>query len=444
MKSFINKQFTSFGGLNISIFRFLFGLVIFWEMGRLVIWKDYIWHKYINTVFNFKFPFFEWIEVASPNVMYLIIWGTAVLSLLFAFGLFHRVVAPVLFISYSYLEMIDVSYWNNHYYFYMLFLFLFIFIPPSTSIYKLLKKDYTLESNFYWQQNILKFVVVLVLFYGGVSKIINPDWMSGRACDYLLDLELGKKGIDASQTMRDIGSWLMTWVGLFFDLLGGFLLLNRRTFWIGMLFFVPFNLTNSFLFNIGSFPYAMLSTSLLFLPVVYWTKLNALFTPISREQINDKPMKAFLASFIVIQLLIPLRHFMIDGNVIWTGEAKLYSWHMMSAATSVKVEKFYIKAIPPDGEEQLLYPIQLDQYLNVEQIRNFAKFPILAPQFAHFAKEEMEIDGYTQVEVYGEIYCSKNGKPLKPIIDPYVDLTKVSVKYSEHNEWILLYLDEGL
>jgi hypothetical protein len=255
---------------------------------------------------------------------------------------------------------------------------------------------------------------------------------------------LEKKGIYSSQTALDVGSWLMTWVGFIFDLVGGFLLLNKRTYWIGMLFFVPFNLTNSFLFNIGSFPYAMLSTSLLFLPQHYWSRITNLFKTTPRVADKQHLVKGLLATFITIQVLVPLRHFFIEGNVIWTGEAKLYSWHMMSAATSVKVEKFYIKAIPPGGDQQYTYPIELENYLNQDQIRNFAKFPVLAPQFAKFVKKEMEIDGYTQVEVYSEIYCSKNGKPLKPIVDPYVDLSNVNIMYMQHNPWILLYLDEGL
>ena len=83
------------------------------------------------------------------------------------------------------------------------------------------------------------------------------------------------------------------------------------------------------------------------------------------------------------------------------------------------------------------------KYLNKNQIRNLSKFPNSAPQFARFIEYEMTIDGYTEIEVYSEIFVGRNGKLLKPIVDPNQNLLEVETSYWSHNNWILLYLDEG-
>jgi hypothetical protein len=142
-------------------------------------------------------------------------------------------------------------------------------------------------------------------------------------------------------------------------------------------------------------------------------------------------------------LLTPLRPFFINGNSYWTGEGKLYSWHMMSGASTLSVETFVVVAVPPNEEKEHSYPLRFDKYLNKEQIRTIGKFPIVAPQFAKFVKKEMEIDGFTKVKVFFNVFSSKNGKPLKPLIDPNADLSVIQTKFWAHNDWILLYLDEG-
>lgn len=442
MNQFKDILFKSISGVRISLFRFLFGLVIFWEMGRLVLWDNIIHYQYINTVFNFKYPNFSWIEIAPDGAMYAIVWSTLIFSLLFAIGVLHRVITPILFLLYTYLVLIDSSYWNNHYYFYSLILFLFIFIPPAINGLRGLKLR---TINYQWQVYILQFMVIVVLFFGGISKLSNAGWIDGSACDALILNEVNRKGIEMSSSWHDISSFLMTWGGLFFDLTAGFLLLYRRTFWWILPVFILFNLSNSYVFSIGSFPFAMLGTLALFLPKSIYQRLKfenqteeKLITPLNR-----KLTLMCLGVFISIQLLLPFRHFLIKGNVFWTCEGKLCAWHMMSGAVSLHADNFYVVAKAPNSENKELINVELAKYLNKNQIRNLSKFPNSAPQFARFIEYEMTIDGYTEIEVYSEIFVGRNGKLLKPIVDPNQNLLEVETSYWSHNNWILLYLDEG-
>jgi hypothetical protein len=288
-------------------------------------------------------------------------------------------------------------------------------------------------------------MVIIVLLFGGISKLSNGGWLDGSACDALISNQMNKKEITISSYWLDVSSFLMTWGGLFFDLTAGFLLLNRKTFWVILPFFILFNVSNYYMFSIGSFPFAMLGTLALFLPGSIYKRLKV------ASEIESKPLTVrkrkvtliCLGVFISIQLLLPFRHFLINGNVFWTGEGKLYAWHMMSGSVSLHAEKFYAVAKAPNSENKELFEVELRKYLNKHQIRNLSKFPNSAVQFAKFIEYELTLDGFTEIEVYSYVFVGRNGKPLKRIVDPNQDLLEVETRYWSHNNWILLYLDEG-
>lgn len=447
MNSISKKIFSSINGINIAIFRFLFGLVIFWEVARLFIWNDYAYYKYINTVFHFKYPYFEWVKQAPDSVMYYIIALVAFLALLFSVGLFHKVVGPLLFMGYTYLELIDISYWNNHYYFYSLLLFLFIFIRPSfIASYKIRKMKF--QDSQWWELNILKFLVVLVLFFGGIAKLSNADWMNGSATYSLISVEMSKKEIYLSHSTLQMYAWFTLWFGIGIDLFTGFLLLHRKTIIFALLLLVPFNILNAYLFNIGSFPYAMLSALLLFFPKKWFDyifkQITFKFEPVeSKVPIASNWKIFFIALFVFMQTSLPLRHFFIEGNAFWTGEGKLYAWHMMSGVTHAENNGFIVTAMSPYTNEMEQHTIDLKKYLSNPQIRALSKFPFLAYQFAQLVKYEMESEGYSELKVYSSLYLGKNGKKTKPVISPFTNLLEVDISYTSHNDWILLYLEEG-
>ncbi len=445
MNSIYQKLFSSISGVQLAVFRFLFGLVIFWEAGRLIFWNDAAYSKYINTVFHFKYPFFEWVKQAPDSIMYVIIAAVACLAILFSVGLFHKIVSPLLFLGYTYLELIDISYWNNHYYFYALILFLFIFIRP-TFVISYHKDKVKIRNAKWWELNILKFLVVLVLFYGGIAKLVNPDWMNGSATTALISLELSKKDIFLSESSISFYSLITKWFGIGIDLVSGFLLLHRKTIVFGLVFLIPFNLLNSYLFNIGSFPYAMLSTLFLFIPNNWYRLISKTKKfEIVENHSNEKKIGiiTLLTLFIVIQISLPLRHFFIEGNSFWTGEGKLYAWHMMSGVTHAETNKFVVIAKAPFKNNLEKHTLDLGLYLNEKQIKALSKFPYLAFQFAQFVKSEMQYEGYSDIKVYANMNMGRNGSEMKPVISPFTNLLDVKISYTSHNKWILLYLDEG-
>jgi hypothetical protein len=68
--------------------------------------------------------------------------------------------------------------------------------------------------------------------------------------------------------------------------------------------------------------------------------------------------------------------------------------------------------------------------------------PDMVWQMAQRIKEEYRQKG-NDVEVYAITKIGINGRPLKNLIDPQIDLAAAKWDYFFHNDWILLYDDEG-
>ena len=442
MKNIIAKIAAPNNGIKLSIFRILFGLIIFWEFGQLCLWKNVGEYKFINTVVHFKFPFFSWVKQLPDEFMNVLFFVGVILSILFILGAYYKYVSVLLFVLYSYLVLIDISYWNNHYYFYMLILFLFIFSNANyrLSIDKKRKKEMTSPQN--WNLWIMCFTVIVVLFYGAISKLNNPDWFSGLTCYHLISNRFTELNISISEdSIRTISS-ITTWGGFFFDLLIGFVLLRSKWFIPAVLAFLIFNVSNMFLFHIGSFPFAMIGALTLFIPNKYLTKKK------DEEDVQNtskyyliQKHKVIIVLFVAAQILIPLRHFFIQGNVLWTGEGKLGSWHMMSASVDINANTFFMEIY--DDENQIVghETISTDLYLNKHQKRTLGKFPFTIKQFSDFASKELEIDGYHNFAIFPDVFIGRNGRTPKPVVGRKTDLRKVVYSPFKHNDWILLYAD---
>jgi uncharacterized membrane protein YphA (DoxX/SURF4 family) len=440
MNSLFNLLEKKNNGIKLSIFRILFGVVVFWEFGQLCLWNTVGDYKYINTVVHFKFPFFSWVKQAPDTVMYFIFWSGLFLSILFILGWFYRYVSILLFVIYTYIVLIDISYWNNHYYFFTLILFLFVFARANYQFSLDRKFKRTIHPPREWNLWIICFTIIIILFYGAVSKIHNPDWFSGLACYHLLSSRLSKADIVMSETSLVFFSQVMTWGGFFFDLLIGFILLRSSWFIPAAIVFFFFNITNVFLFNIGSFPFAMLGALVLFLPDHYLDRIKQ--KSISHEPyILSNWKRGLIGTYVVMQIVLPLRHFFIEGHVLWTGEGKLCSWHMMSAAVEVNANTFYLKVFDDNKNVLQQETINVDLYLNKTQKRTLGKFPFTIKQFSDFAKYELEAEGYTNFAIYPDVFVGRNGRMPKPIVGRNTNLNQVNYSPFTHNNWILLYAD---
>ena len=64
-----NYLFEPVSAVSLGLFRILWGLVMAYYFLVLVLGGGK--YKYLDTVFHFKYPFFEWVQPLSNELMYL-------------------------------------------------------------------------------------------------------------------------------------------------------------------------------------------------------------------------------------------------------------------------------------------------------------------------------------------------------------------------------------
>jgi vitamin K-dependent gamma-carboxylase-like protein len=139
-----------------------------------------------------------------------------------------------------------------------------------------------------------------------------------------------------------------------------------------------------------------------------------------------------LGLWATVQVLLPLRHFLISGNVNWTEEGHNFSWHMM--LREKEGEGTFIASDPATGEQ---WNVNLWDYLTLDQRRQMLIRPHMIIQFAHYLAGRLRGAGHKEVEIRARISASLNGRAPQLLIDPDVDLTKVPYPWWGHAPWIL-------
>jgi hypothetical protein len=125
---------------------------------------------------------------------------------------------------------------------------------------------------------------------------------------------------------------------------------------------------------------------------------------------------ALLAAYLVVQLLLPLRHALHRGDVNWTEEGFRFAWRVMLIEKTGHVE-LRVRD-PRSGREW----IELARELTPMQRAMMSTQPDMIAQYArHLAARHRErVHG--RVEVYADAWASLNGRPARRLIDPSADL----------------------
>ena len=141
---------------------------------------------------------------------------------------------------------------------------------------------------------------------------------------------------------------------------------------------------------------------------------------------------ALLGLWVAAQVIVPLRHYAIAGNVHWTEEGRDFSWHMKLRD---KDSNAYFVVTGPAGRAPEI--VQPSQHLTDWQVTKMASRPELVLQFAHYLERLAEQRGKGDVAVYAHVFSSLNGRPHQRLVDDRVDLTRVGRPWLGHASWIL-------
>lgn len=428
-------------------FRIVFGGILVWEVYRYFT-RGWITRYFVEPVVNFTYYGFSWVQPWPGRGMYVhfVVLGLAAACVMA--GFLYRFAAPVLFVAFTYFFLLDQTRYLNHFYLVCLISFLMCFLPAERafSIDAWLRPKIRSEVVPAWTLWVLRAQVGIPYFFGGIAKL-NSDWIRGG--------EPMRIWLSPFTKVPGIGhlfaaDWLIysfVFGGLLLDLLVVPLLLWRRTRLFAFIAAVLFNLVNAVIFEIGIFPWLMLGALLIYFPPDLARRFARAFMWQGEELENETPSQAavkpepivpgsslpplstsqklvagLLAAYFVVQLVLPLRHYLYPGNVSWTEEGHNFAWHMKLRTKGGKA--VFTVTDPGSGQTWTIDP---GDYLERHQVTKVITKPDLILLFAHHLAEEKRREGYENVEVRARIMVSLNGRQPQLFIDPNVDLAKEEV-----------------
>ena len=454
-------------------FRIVFGAMMVFGTVRFMA-LGWIGDHYVRPVLHFKYYGFGWVGTLPEFWLYAIHILMIASALGVMTGRFYRLSAIVLFLTFTYTELIDLTYYLNHYYFVSIVCFLMVFVPagasgvnnptPSPSPQG---RGVFSSGGFVpaWTTGIFKFQLALVYTYAGLAKI-NYDWLIGA-----LPLKIW---VPASDALPVVGWFfkfgftphLFSWFGMVYDCTIVFFLLWRKTRPLAYVTVIVFHLLTGLMFQIGVFPLVMIGATLIFfsdgwhgkvvskigywiselkemlrferLEIVSFQKAKPALQPSGHAQKTSfrNPQSNFrilffLSAFFLFQILFPWRYVLYPGNIFWTEEGYRFSWRVMlmeKAGTAT----FYVKDRQTGREGEVVN----SEFLNTHQEKQMAMQPDMILQYAHFLASHYAKQGMQNPAVRAEVYVTLNARPSRLLIDPNVDLTKIKDGW-RHKTWIL-------
>jgi hypothetical protein len=422
-------------------FRVLFGLMML--AGTIRFWANgWITQQYVAPKFHFTYMGLEWVKPLGSLGMHLIFGVIALSTLLITAGLFYRVAVIVFFVAFTYVELIDVTNYLNHYYFISLISFLMIALPANRyfSIDVLIWPKLKRTHIPLWAIGIIRLQIGIVYFFAGIAKL-NPDWML-----HALPMKIW---LPAKSHLPLVGglmykewiAYLFSWFGAFYDLFIAFFLINRKTRPVAYVFVLGFHISTAIFFpGIGMFPYVMIISSFAFFSSGYHQKLLGFFSGASHvisantyhyPTVTRMLLPGMIGLYFLLQAIIPLRFLAYPGHLFWYEEGYRFSWRVMLMEKSGNT--FFTVKEPSTGKT---YEVDNSQYLTPLQDKMMSTQPDMILRYAHHLANIYTKRGLKSPAVYAECYVALNGERSRLYIDTTVNLAAQRLSWKHYN-WVL-------
>ncbi len=420
-------------GASLAAFRILFGVMMTAGVIRFAAlgWID---RFFVKPEFMFKYWGFGWVEPLGPSGMIAVFTLMGLSALMVAIGFYYRF-AIVLFLSlFSYVELLDVSNYLNHYYLVSLLGCILVFLPANQvwSVDALLfpnVPDKTVQAWMLWW---LRFQMGCVYFFAGVAKF-SEDWLIHAQPLHIWLRSRVELPVIGSLLQYWEVAFLMSWTGFLFDLTIVFWLLWGRSRPLAYAVLVVFHAFTNVFFAIGMFPIIMIVGATIFFDPD-WPRR---FVRGSKPEIGNSPASRrfpkraiFAVVFCAVQILIPWRNLVFPGNVLWTEQAMRWSWKVMVREKNGDV-MYRVK----QGERE--FEVSPRRYLSADQEREFSGQPDMILQLAHHIAD-VHTSERDRPEVRVDAWASWNGRTRARLVDPTVDLARIEDKVWPPAAWILV------
>ncbi|MFP2910502.1 HTTM domain-containing protein [Pyxidicoccus sp. 3LFB2] len=421
----------------LAAFRVALGLLITVSAVRFLAfgWVDTL---FTGPRFHFTYWGFSWVPALPAPWMHAVFAALAVLGLCMAVGLFYRAVVVVLFVAFTYVQLVDVSNYLNHYYLVSLLLGLMCFVPAHRAFSVDVWRRPARRSDWLpaWCTLLLRFQVAVVYVFAGLAKL-TTDWLvHAQPLNIWLAARTSIPVVGPLLEQR-WAAYAAAWSGFLFDTTIVAFLLSRRLRPFAYVVVLGFHAATSALFPIGMFPVIMVTAALVFFepswPRRMASRLGALLSkrgavsaPLlgPEASVRAPGRKAWLAlgvaaAYAVVQVVVPLRTHLYGGNVLWHEQGMRFSWRVMAREKNGSVT-FMVRDPATDRE----WHVSPSQYLTRLQEREMSVQPDLILQLARRIARDFEARVGHPVEVRADARASLNGRAAELLVDPTVDLAR--------------------
>lgn len=430
--------FKNIDNAPLIVFRIFFGFLIAVEsFGSIA--TGWVRSVYVEPELHFQHIGFEWLKPLDGNGMYYYYALMGIFGLLVMLGYKYRWSLLAFTLMWTGVYLMQKEAYNNHYYLLILVCLIMLFLPAHRYFSIDAKQNPEIKSLSMpvWCSWVMVAQMAIVYFFATVAKFY-PDWLDGTFTKNLF-INRTHFPIVGELFSKQWFHIFIAYMGILFDGLVIPMLLWKRTRNIALIASLIFHLFNSIVLQIGIFPYFALSFAVFFyepetIRKIFFKK-KPLYIPegISYEKKNY--LIYFFVPFFFIQLILPIRHYFIKGDVFWSEEGHKMSWRMMLRSRT-GITSFMV--VDKNTGEKSYY--RTYKKLKNKQIRLVGSQPDAIWQMAQYIKQEYAEQG-KDVAVYVESKVSINRHPYKKFIDETVDLASVKWDFFKHSDWIILYDD---
>ncbi len=429
---------------SLALFRITFGIMMLYHyVGS---WnKGHFHDEYLSSDLQFTYAFATWLPKLPEPYLIGAYWALIVFAFLFTVGFAYRTSIILFTLLQTYFFFVEAANYLNHMYMAWLLAVLLCCVPAAKiwSIDSWLHNRNSANTPHatipYWCIAIFAIQLEIILLYAGIAKI-NPEWLGGYTLRAWLQ---SSRYWDIVQYAFSYEFVIMcaTYTAILIHLVGAPLLLFKKTRVYAFFAYCGFHFANHYLFPaISIFPFMTITATTLVLDPSWPRKMLVIFNQdfgIVRsmrtyKESALKPMSktvqygfgSALTIWLIIQAIIPARHYVLDGYVYWDRLGHQFSWQMMLIDREVDKRWSRISVCSTYNDKPKCHWVQLKHHLGKEARKELFKYPDLTIQFAHFMRHKYEEHGYENIKVYAWIAQSISGRKLQYFFYPDADLSR--------------------
>ena len=414
------------------LFRIFFGLLLAIESFGAIA-TGWVKRVFIDTPFTFSHIGFEWLQPLPGYGMYyyFVVMGCCGIAIMLGFR--YRLSMLVFTLLWTSVYLMQKSTYNNHYYLLVLVSIIMLMLPAHR--YASLDAKYNPEirslSMPQWCSWVMIGQVLIVYTFAAFAKFY-PDWLDGTFTRIMLSRN--NIAFLTPVTSNHVFHLFIAYSGILFDLLIVPLLLYKKTRTVAFFAALFFHLFNAAFLHIGIFPFFALSFVVFFYPperirdLFFKRKPKLDFSEISYS--TAPILKWFFIPYFIIQLALPVRHWFIPHDALWTEEGHRLSWRMM-----LRMRQGYTQFRIIDKATGTIIPYDHGKNLTNSQKSFVGSHPDGIWQMAQIIKKEFAAKNQ-HVAIYVDSQVSINEGPYHVFINPAVDLASAKWNYFTKNDWI--------